>query len=96
MLVTEHGDHKEKVKPIWHIKIKNGFTVQDPINKRHKTDQGKIFTTYKLNKGVNILTIWRLSIDLPENATTQIKKHKTMTGKFTKEIRSGSKSMKGK
>lgn len=57
MLVTNHGNHKEKVKPIWRTEVKNGFMVQNPINKKHKTDQGKIFTTYKLNKGVDISTI---------------------------------------
>lgn len=48
--------------------------VQDPINKKHKTDQGKIFTTYKLNKGVDISTIGGLATELPENTTNQIRK----------------------
>lgn len=57
-------DHKENVKPIRHTKIKNGFMAEDPINKRHKTDQAKIFPTWILNKGVNISNIRRVSIDL--------------------------------
>lgn len=55
-------------------KLKLASWCKTPLTKSIKQTREKIFTTYKLKKGVDISTIGRLATDLPENTTNQIRK----------------------